>query len=100
MKRPGDLVARYGGEEFVVVLPETDERGALLLAERMRRDLEALEISFSEGRNYLRVTSSFGLATTIPGQDSSPQMLMSAADKALYQAKEAGRNCVRVFRAA
>lgn len=91
--RPRDFVARYGGEEFVVVLPETTLAGAVVAAERCRNAIELLESTSSEG-TPIRVTASFGCATVIPGEAASMQSLVAAADKALYRAKNTGRNRV------
>lgn len=90
--RPGDVVGRYGGEEFLVLLPGSDAAAARVLAERLRRTIEGLSIEW-EGRR-IRVTASFGLAG-MREQDTGLASLLARADKALYQAKREGRNCVR-----
>lgn len=88
-----DWLARYGGEEFVVVLPETSEEQAILVAERMRRQVERYpQISLSNGR-HLRITASFGVAE-LRQKETLPQLL-ERADQRLYQAKAAGRNQVQ-----
>lgn len=93
-RRPGDLAARYGGEEFVVILSNTDSRGANTVAEKMRMKIEELHISHSSSSVSSYVTISAGIATTIPDRSVSVEMLISASDQALYQAKQKGRNCV------
>ena len=91
--RDTDVVARYGGDEFVVVLPESDVEQALLVAERMRRKIE--RNAFTGGRSLrLCLTASFGVAT-FPRQAQSPQQLVANADAAMYEAKAAGKNCIR-----
>lgn len=89
--RGSDVVFRYGGEEFMVLLSNTSREGALLLAERIRRKVEATEIHCNGA--YIRVTISLGVSCL--GKDHSGQTLFQNADKALYQAKAGGRNCVR-----
>lgn len=93
-RRPGDLAARYGGEELAVLLPNTDVAGAAVLAERIRsavRELKIVHAGSSDGF----VTLSAGVEAFIPvlGQ-GQPKELIKAADKALYEAKTAGRNRV------
>ena len=95
--RPADLVARYGGEEFVVLMPSTDLAGASEVAERIRESVFDLAVvhcaSESEAeRCQGRVTISVGFASLIPAPEQRPEMLIAAADKALYGAKAAGRN--------
>jgi diguanylate cyclase (GGDEF)-like protein len=92
-RRPGDFAARWGGEEFVVLLPNTHLDGALDVAEKIRRDIESLEIRVNEGL-ILRITISIGVNSIIPELDSSFDKFISGADVALYAAKQAGRNRV------
>ena len=89
--RPTDMVARYGGEEFVVVLPNTDGIEACLAAERVRRAIASEPLTLEDGTD-VRVTASMGVAELQPHHD--PKELIAAADRALYQAKAAGRNRV------
>ena len=94
--RPGDLVARYGGEEFVVVLGRTDSDGAYTLATKLRSMVEALELPHPESPTADRVTTSVGVATMVPSRNTTWQEieLIAAAERALSQAKEGGRNRV------
>ncbi len=89
--RSSDMIYRYGGEEFVVLLNNTGVNGALLLAERIRRNVAALDC-LCEGA-CLNITVSAGVAT-LDGDDSEAS-LIERADRVLYEAKKAGRNCVR-----
>jgi len=93
-KRAADFVARYGGEEFIVVLPDADGDGAAKFAERVRQQVEALAIEHSQSP-FGRVTISLGVASAAPRLDDDSLLLIEAADKALYTAKNAGKNCVR-----
>lgn len=95
IQRTTDFASRYGGEEFVLVLPATDEQGALTVAEKIRCRVEALAIPHEKSPLAGVVTVSIGVATIMPLRDSDAGLLMTAADQALYRAKTAGRNQVR-----
>ncbi|WP_262030750.1 sensor domain-containing diguanylate cyclase [Microvirga sp. Mcv34] len=92
-RRPDDVAARYGGEEFALILPATDQMGALEVAQRLRENLAAAEIRHPRGIDGL-VTVSIGAVTGDPAANISAEMLVSAADGRLYEAKRAGRNRV------
>jgi diguanylate cyclase (GGDEF)-like protein len=87
--RAGDLIGRLGGEEFVVVLPDAAEDQAILIGERIRSAIEAIRID-----GLPAITVSIGVATCAP--DSSAGELLARADAALYAAKRAGRNAIRL----
>jgi len=91
-KRPADLVARYGGEEFSIILPNTDD--AFDIANNCRAAVEALHIFHEHSDISNVVTISVGVSSTIPTGKSGPYELVNNADKALYRAKESGRNTV------
>ncbi len=92
--RAGDIVARYGGEEIAMLLPQTDLAGAFAAAERLRLAVEAAGIAHA-GSPYGRVTVSIGVAgLASPDDAAAPDRLLRNADRALYQAKSAGRNQV------
>ncbi len=90
--RPGDLAVRYGGEEFAVLLPNTDEAGATLIAERISQTVLGLALPHEANANGL-VTVSAGVAALVCTEDW-PEALMLSADRALYRAKDFGRNAV------
>ena len=89
-----DIPCRYGGEEFLIILPETSFECAMAVAERVRAAVEAGSVD-EKG-----VTISIGVATCPWIMANSPQQFIEAADKALYEAKQAGRNCLRPAKAA
>lgn len=94
LARRGDVVARWGGEEFVVALAQTADVGARVVAERLRRALEAKEIPLPAG-GALHVTASFGVASTDDAAFDLDE-LVTRADRALYAAKHRGRNRVEI----
>jgi len=94
IRRPADSVARYGGEEFVVVLPETTLEGVLLMAERMRKAIAALAIPHAYSPVADHITISLGATAVLLSREVDAKTLLAEADKALYQAKEQGRNRV------
>ncbi|MCR9192736.1 MAG: diguanylate cyclase [Gammaproteobacteria bacterium] len=93
--RTSDTAVRFGGEEFIILLPETDTIKAKKLAERIRLDLEKSTLPISD-KKEIKYTVSIGIAT-YPKNGKNKTHLLTAADKALYLAKEAGRNKVVVI---
>ncbi|MFH2045611.1 MAG: diguanylate cyclase [Pseudomonadota bacterium] len=96
-KRPRDLIARYGGEEFVAVLSDTDANDAIIVAERLRLSIQDLNMPHEFSPVAKIVTVSMGVAGGVPMQDSLYASFITMADKALYQAKEEGRNQIKLF---
>ncbi|WP_234996694.1 AAA-like domain-containing protein [Planktothrix sp. PCC 11201] len=101
VQRPADLVARYGGEEFVIVLPQTDAKGAMYIAESVRKNIKTLALPFNTdqlpNRRVPIITISLGVATAIPGVDAMDiKTLFSATDEALYEAKKNGKDQVKL----
>ncbi len=94
VNRPGDLVARYGGEEFAILLPDTGTRGAHKVAERTRQHIESLQLPHEASGTSAWVTVSAGVFTILPAESDTPATLIENADRMLYKAKKAGRNCV------
>ena len=96
LKRPGDFGARWGGEEFIALLPDTDLKSALDIAEQIRKNTEDTEILCADGLTT-KVTVSIGVNTYTPGDSNTIDSLISGADTALYAAKNKGRNRVCYF---
>ncbi|MFH7320673.1 diguanylate cyclase [Desulfurivibrio sp. D14AmB] len=96
LMRPADLAARYGGEEFVLLLPNTDLEGGVCQAEEIRLAVEKLAIVHEGSTIGPHLTMSFGVASVVPRRELDPMDLVCVADKALYTAKERGRNQVDV----
>jgi diguanylate cyclase (GGDEF)-like protein len=90
--RDCDYVARYGGEEFIVLLTEIEPHTSMVAAERIRR--RSAQESILSGDASINVTVSIG-AAFFPGDGDTPQKLIQAADRALYDAKETGRNQIK-----
>lgn len=90
--REVDIVGRIGGEEFAVLLPETDKEMAVEVGERLRVNIESSKVSIENGQP-INFTVSIGV-TSLKDKDANLDMLLSLADKALYEAKESGRNKV------
>jgi diguanylate cyclase (GGDEF)-like protein len=92
-----DFAARFGGEEFVVLLPQTSQRSAMIVAERIRKLVEVAgspAVEAAEPGTVMPTTVSCGVATCLPGEGYCIEDLLEAADKALYEAKRSGRNRV------
>ncbi|MHB1677996.1 MAG: putative bifunctional diguanylate cyclase/phosphodiesterase [Sulfuriferula sp.] len=89
--RTSDWLCRWGGEEFLAILPDTDENGALKIAERLRKAIEKFSIEFNHQK--IKTSVSIGIAS-YPRDGDTPDFLMKAADAALYEAKKSGRNRV------
>jgi diguanylate cyclase (GGDEF)-like protein len=92
--RPGDLIARYGGEEFICLLPGTDERGVLAVAERLLQAVRTAGILHPRSPSRQRLTISIGAATAVD-LTGEADALIALADRLLYAAKESGRDCIR-----
>lgn len=93
--RPRDCVARYGGEEFICILPETSMDSTIHVAEMIRESVEELNYIHEFSSASTVITVSIGLTSAIPEKFQAKEELIDLADKALYRAKSAGRNCIK-----
>ncbi len=93
-RRAGDFVARFGGEEFIVILTNTENKIAVEIAENMRKEVMKLKIKHPLSDIADVLTISLGVATMIPEKEINCELLVKAADEALYKAKKTGRNKV------
>lgn len=96
LHRPADVIARIGGEEFVVLLPDIDSEGAKVLAQQMQHQLHLADLIHATSPLGENVTVSIGIASVVPGENTTALGLFKAADKALYKAKAKGRNQIEV----
>ncbi|HQV22118.1 MAG TPA: GGDEF domain-containing protein [Agitococcus sp.] len=92
LRRPADLAARYGGEEFVVLLPNTNADGAIDVAQRILKHIDALALPHSRSKAAPHVTLSIGITFNVPQKQSTLTEFLAKADAALYKAKEHGRH--------
>jgi diguanylate cyclase (GGDEF)-like protein len=88
------LAARYGGDEFAAILPETDASRALLLAEKIRRDVGNIPAKHRTSGSETALTVSIGVGTMVPDHETTMVDLVNTADALLYKAKAKGRNRV------
>ncbi|OCQ18752.1 diguanylate cyclase [Pseudoalteromonas luteoviolacea] len=95
LKRPHDEVFRYGGEEFVILLPNTDQQGAQEIAEQVRQTAAQCAVNIAD--STIRFTTSAGVYSAIATDTQNPTIFTDFADKALYEAKQKGRNCVCTY---
>jgi diguanylate cyclase (GGDEF)-like protein len=94
--RTTDLLAKYGGDEFVIILPQTDKVGAYLAAERLRESVEKHVFFGAETQPLKKLTISIGLAA-YPEHGQNEEEILNRTDKALYFAKESGRNRTIIY---
>ncbi len=97
IKRPADFIARFGGEEFLSILPDTKNDDAMLVAQRMKHNVEALNIPHKSSKAADHITVSFGIGSMVPNKGKKSSYLLDLVDKALYVAKNEGRNCIRMI---
>ena len=95
LKRSSDIGCRYGGEEFCLILPDTDAKGAIALAENFRAKIEATACFYQD--TEINITISCGVSTYVQEADIQPEQIFERADNALYLAKSSGRNQVKQY---
>lgn len=92
LNRESDFIARYGGEEFIIILPEIDPTGTRIVAEKLKEDIETLNILHEYSKTTDHVTISVGCVNSIPENETECLQLLKQVDEQLYRAKESGRN--------
>jgi len=97
IRRPADLAARYGGEEFTVLLPNTDLEGGIKVAQNIQQEIHNLAIPHEKSNVKEIVTVSLGISSLIPKLEVKPDALVADADKALYDAKQQGRDRFAIY---
>jgi diguanylate cyclase (GGDEF)-like protein len=93
--RETNLAVRYGGEEFIVILPDTSTKSSTLVAERIRKSVMAMVVPSNAEKPLPQLTVSIGVAA-FPEHGHTLEELIQASDKALYESKRSGRNCVTI----
>ena len=96
LKRSSDMAFRYGGEEFCLILPDTDPKGAMVLAEALRKVIEQQTCTYKDTQIPLTISS--GIFTYIQQDNVQPEQIFTSADKALYEAKNNGRNQTQKYK--
>ena len=96
LKRSSDMAFRYGGEEFCVILPDTDAKGAMALAEDLRKNIEQQTCAYKDIEISLTISS--GIFTYIQQDNVQPEQIFTRADKALYDVKNNGRNQTQIYK--
>ena len=97
VRRPRDIAARFGGEEFIMLLPETGREGAISVARGLLSGIESLALEHAGSPIKNMVTVSIGVAVIVPEDGFTMDSLLNMVDSALYNAKDEGRNCFRVY---
>jgi diguanylate cyclase (GGDEF) domain len=96
-RKPTDIVSRFGGEEFIMILPKTDINNAVLLAKSILKAVENLNIAHESSSINKRITLSIGIASMIANENVNMDIFLKMADDALYEAKNNGRNCIKIY---
>lgn len=96
LPRNTDFISRYGGDEFIISLYDTQQKGALVVANKVKRAAENIKVRPEFAKTDKKITISSGVVSTVPDDNTTTKTLIQAADKALYDAKKQGRNCIYV----
>ncbi|MGM0641121.1 MAG: ligand-binding sensor domain-containing protein [Thermotogota bacterium] len=97
LKRSTDYVSRYGGDEFVILLYDTNEEEALMIAEKIKKSVENLKIREEFSKASVEITVSIGLYAVQPNSNTKKDQIIERADKALYEAKKNGKNQIKIY---